>query len=179
MSIPDLMNMRYSLNHHYLNSQFSRLAKNNRYIGPDAAKTWQRITMKNKTKEAQQEEHEVQDTRTEKQAEAEPDPDMFRRVTRSGTAFLATVCPSHPILKSVTYSKDYDMAVILTSSQPSLAALKIGINSQDRKQLTETEKTILSTDHNKRTPTKSFHQQTKSFHSGRNVTFAEELEVSR
>ena len=95
MSIPDLMNMRYSLNHHYLNSQFNRLAKNNRYIGPDAAKTWRRITMKNKTKKAEEEEHEVLDTRTEKQEEAEPDPDMFRRITRSGTAFLANVC-AHP-----------------------------------------------------------------------------------
>ena len=98
MNIPDLMNMRYSLNHHYLNSQFNRLAKNNRYIGPDAAKTWRRITMKNKTKDAQQEEHEVQDTKPEKQEEAEPHPDMFRRITRSGTAFLATVSPLHSIL---------------------------------------------------------------------------------
>ena len=40
-----------------------------------------------------------------------------------------------------------------------------------------TERIILSTDHNKLTPTNSFHQQTKPFHSGRNVTFAEESEV--
>ena len=109
--------------------------------------------MKNKTKEAQQEEHEVQETNTDIQAEATPDPDMFRRITRSGTAFLATVSPSHPILKSVTFNKEYDMAVILSSSEHSLAALKAGINSQDRKPLKDTEKGILSIDHNKITPT--------------------------
>ena len=69
------------------------------------------------------------------------------------------------------------MAVILTSSQPSLSALKIGINSQDRKQLTETEKLILSTDHTKLKPTNIFPQQIKPFHSGSNVTFAEESEL--
>ena len=157
MSMPDLMSMRFSLNHLYLNSHFNRLAKNNRFIGPDAEKTWRRITMKNKANEAQQEEHDVQETNTDIEAEATPDPDMFRRVTRSGTAFLASVSTSHPILKNVAFNKDYDMAVILSSSQHSLAALKAGIHSQDRKPLTDTEKGILSIDHNKLTPTLSFH----------------------
>ena len=83
--------------------------------------------MKNKTENAQQEEHEVQNTNQEKQEEANPD--MYKRVTRSGAALLATVSPLHPILKSVTYSTDYNMAVILTSSQPNLSALKKGIQN--------------------------------------------------
>ena len=100
--------------------------------------------MKNKETEVDQQEHDVQETNTNKEAEATPDPDMFRRVTRSGTALLASVSTSNSILKSVAFNKDYDMTVILSSSQHSLAALKAGINSQDRKPLTQTEKSILT-----------------------------------
>ena len=69
------------------------------------------------------------------------------------------------------------MTVILSSSQHSLAALKAGINSQDRKPLTQTEKSILSIDHNKLTPTISFHQQIKPCQSGKNITFNEKIEI--
>ena len=64
MSMPDLMDMRYSLNHLYLNLHFNRLSKNNRFIGPDATKTWRRITMKKNKNEAQQEQHDAQETNT-------------------------------------------------------------------------------------------------------------------
>ena len=131
--------------------------------------------MKNKTENAQQEEHEVQNTNQEKQEEA--DPDMYKRVTRSGAVFLATVSPLHPILKSVTSSTDYNMAVILTSSQPNLSALKKGIQSQDRKHLTEKERSILSIDHTKLKPTNVFPQQVKPSHSGNSVNFAEKTEI--
>ena len=121
--------------------------------------------MKNKAKEANQEEHDVQETNTNKEAEATPDPDMFRRVTRSGAALLASVSPSNSILKSVAFNPDYDMTVILSSTQHSLAALKAGINSQDRKQLTQTEKSILSIDHKELTPNLSFQPKIKPIKS--------------
>ena len=169
------MQMRYSLKHHYLNSQFNRLAKNNRHIGPDAMKTWRRITMKNKTENAQQEEHEVQNTNQEKQEEANPD--MNKRVTRSGAVFLATVSKIHSILKQVPYSQDYNMAVILTSSSYSLSALKKGIKSQDNKVLTEAERVILSINHTKLNPTNIFSQDPTPSHSGNSVQFSEKIKV--
>ena len=54
MNMPDLMDMKFNLTHQYLNSHFNRLMKNNKYIGPDAAKTWQRLTMKNQEIELDQ-----------------------------------------------------------------------------------------------------------------------------
>ena len=131
--------------------------------------------MKNKTENAQQEEHEVQNTNQEKQEEANPD--MYKRVTRSGAALLATVSQLHPILKHVTHSQDYSMAVILTSSSSSLSALKKGIQSQDKKILTETEKAILPLDHTKLKPNNIFPQEAKPFHSGKNVNFTENTQV--
>ena len=102
---------------------------------------------------------------------------MYKRVTRSGAALLATVSKLHPILKHVPHSRDYSMAVILTSSSSSLSALKKGIKSQDKKVLTETEKAILSIDHTKLKPTNIFSQEAKPFHSGNSVHFTEKTEV--
>ena len=39
ITMPDLMSMRYNLNHLYLSSHFNKLARNNKFIGPDSAKT--------------------------------------------------------------------------------------------------------------------------------------------
>ena len=65
--------------------------------------------MKNKETEVDQQEHDVQETNTNNEVEATPDPYMFRRVTRSGAALLASVSPSNKILNSVAFNPDYDM----------------------------------------------------------------------
>ena len=119
--MPDLMDMKFNLNHLYLNSHFNRLLKNNKFIGLDAEKTWRRLTMKNKGIEVDQPEYDAQETNTNKRVEATPDPDMIRRVTRSGAALLASIIPSSSILKSVAYNPNYDMTIILylLSQQPS------------------------------------------------------------
>ena len=131
--------------------------------------------MQNKTEDAQQEEHEVQDTTQDKQEEANPD--MHKRVTRSGAAFLATVSPLHSIMKKMTHSQDYSMAVILTSSSSSLSALKRGIQNQDKKTLTEAEKAILSLNHTQLQPNNIFPQVPEKSQSGKNVKFTENTQV--
>ena len=102
---------------------------------------------------------------------------MLRRVKRSGAALLASMSPSNSILKSVTFKPEYDMTVILSSTQHSLAALKVGINSQDRKLLTSTEKSILSINHTELTPNLSFQPETKPNRSGKSITFNEKIEI--
>ena len=103
MNMPDLMDMKFNLTHQYLNSHFNRLMKNNKYIGPYAAKTWQRLTMKNQEIELDQPETYADkqiENQSRQSAEIEPprsgppkngswdadppNPDMMRRVTRSG-----------------------------------------------------------------------------------------------
>ena len=68
---------------------------------------------------------------------------MMRRVPRSGAALLY-VNPLKSILKPIDYNPEYNMTIIYTYSRNSLPALKVGINSQDRKPFTQTEKDILS-----------------------------------
>ena len=131
--------------------------------------------MQNKTEDAQQEEHEVQDTTQDKQEEANPD--MHKRVTRSGAAFLASVSPLHSIMKEMTHSQDYSMAAILTSSSSSLSALKRGIQNQDKKTLTETEKEILSLNHTQIQPNTIFPQVPEKSHSGKSVQFTENIQI--
>ena len=114
--------------------------------------------MKNNGIEVDQPEYDVQETNTNKKVEATPDPDMIRRVTRSGAALLASISPSSSVPKSVAFNPEYDMTVIFSSTQHSLEALKVGINSQDRKLLTPTEKSILSNNHRELTPNLSFSQ---------------------
>ena len=55
--------------------------------------------------------------------------------------------------------------------------MKSGINSQDRRPLTDTERSILSIDHKELTPNLSFKPGTKPLKSGKNVTFNEKLEL--
>ena len=64
------------------------------------------------------------------------------------------------------------MTVILSST-----ALKSGINSQARRTLTQTEKSILSINHKELTPNLSFKPETKPFKSGKNITFYEKIEL--
>ena len=131
--------------------------------------------MQNKTEDAQQEEHEVQETPQDKQEEANPD--MPKRVTRSGAAFLASVSPINSIMKKRTHSQDYSMAAILSSSSSSLSALKRGIQNQDRKKLTETEKEILSLSHTQIKPNTIFPQVPDKSHSGKSVQFNENIQI--
>ena len=177
MSMPDLMEMKFNLNHLYLNSHFNRLLKNNKFIGPDAAKTWRRLTMKNQEIEVDHPENDAQESDTNKGVEAPPDPDMMRRVTRSGAALLASVVPSNSILKLVAYNPDYDMAIISSYTPNSLGALKVGINSQDRKTLTSIEKNILSIEYEDLIPPLSFQSETIPNKSGKKVVFDEKIEI--
>ena len=103
--MPDLMDMKFNLNHQYLNSHFNRLMKNNKYIGPDAAKTWRRLTMKNQEIEVDHPETDAEEPNTSNGDKGPPDPDMMRSVTRSGAALLASVAPSKSILKLVAYNR--------------------------------------------------------------------------
>ena len=128
MNMPDLMDMKFNLNHQYFNSHFNRLMKNNKYIGPDAAKTWRRLTMKNQEIEVDHPETDAEKPKTSNCDEDPPDPDMVRQVTRSSAALLATVNPFKSILKLVDYKSDYNMTTIYSYSPNSLDDLKVGIN---------------------------------------------------
>ena len=133
--------------------------------------------MKNKWIEVDQPEYDAQETNTNKRVEAPPDPDMIRRVTRSGAALLAYIIPSSSILKSVAYNPNYDMTIITSSTQHSLGALKVGINSQDRKPLTPIEKSILSINYRELTPHLSFQSETTPNTSGKKISFNEKIEI--
>ena len=125
--------------------------------------------MKNKGIEVDQPEYDAQETNTNKKVEATPDPDMIRRVTRSGAALLASISPSSSILKSLAFNPEYDMTIITSSTQHSLAALKVGINSQDRKPLTPVEKNILSINYRELTLNLSFQSETRPNTSGKKI----------
>ena len=115
--------------------------------------------MNNKGMGVDQPEYDAQETNTNKKVEATPDPDMIRRVTGSGAALLKP--PSSSTLKSVAFNPEYDMTIITSSTQHSLAALKVGINSQDRKPLTPVEKSILFINYKELSPHLSFQTKPK------------------
>ena len=43
LNIENLVNMKYSLQHQYIESHFNRLIYNNRYIGPSEKKSWRNM----------------------------------------------------------------------------------------------------------------------------------------
>ena len=49
LKIEHLLNMKYSLQHQYIKSQFNRLIHNNRFIGPSEKKSWRHLIHSNAT----------------------------------------------------------------------------------------------------------------------------------
>ena len=101
----------------------------------------------------------------------------IRRVTRSGAALLASVNPLKSILKLIDYNPDYNMTIIYTYSRNSLAALKVGINSQDRKPFTQTEKDILSIESKDLVTPLPFQSETILTKSGKKLMFNEKIKT--
>ena len=85
------------------------------------------------------------------------------RVTRLGISGFASSCLS--------------WGVSCTSSSCSLSALKRGIQNQDKKTLTETEKEILSFNHTQIQPNTFFPQVPEKSHSGKSVQFTENIQI--
>ena len=102
---------------------------------------------------------------------------MMRRVTRSGAALLASVNPLKSILKPIEYNPEYNMTIIYTYSRNSLAALKVGINSQDRKPFTQTEKDILYIESKDLVTSVPFQSETIPNKSGKKLIFDEKVKT--
>ena len=69
------------------------------------------------------------------------------------------------------------MTTIYSYTPNSLAALKVGINSQDRKPFTSTEKDILSIEYKEIVPSLSFQSETIPNKSGKKLVFDEKIKI--
>ena len=93
LSMTDLINLKFSLQHTYVNSHFKRLISSNKYIGPAAERSWKHY-IDNKTEGSQQpeeqdafEEDHIEDIPVIPQPPKNQDTRKLRR-TRSGAAYL-------------------------------------------------------------------------------------------